>query len=316
VQPACASTTGGSITVNASGSFTPYTYSINGGAYQTNNVFAGLAAGNYTIRIKTGACDSLVKTVNVPFNDNLTLTTSNDTLVCAGAPVPLIATSAAANYAWTPQAGLGNPAISNPVAIVQANTAYTVTATLNGCVRTKTVNISIKPNPLVDAGPNKTIVDGDAVVLDGSGNANSISVAWTPAATLTGANTYTPVAKPNITTVYTLTVRDANGCTSADNATVTVIPYCIKIMDAFSPNGDGINDKWLVTNGAPCSNQIVATVFNRYGSPVFKSDNYQNTWDGTYKGKPVPDGTYYYAVTYRLINGRSLTLKGDVTILR
>jgi gliding motility-associated-like protein len=316
VQPSCSNTTGGSIIVNTAGSIAPYTYSINGGAYQPSNTFSGLAAGNYTIRIKTSACDSLVKTINIPFNDNLTLTTSNDTTVCAGAPVQLIATSAATTYAWTPQAGLGNPVISNPVAIIQNNTSYTVTASLNGCTRSKTINIIIKPNPVVDAGPNKTIVDGDVVKLDGTGNANSISVLWSPAATLTGANTFTPFAKPAATTVYTITVKDANGCTSTDNATVTVIPYCVKIMDAFSPNGDGINDKWLVTNGAPCSRQIIATVFNRYGSPVFKSDNYQNAWDGTYKGKPVPDGTYYYAVTYMLINGRSITLKGDVTILR
>jgi gliding motility-associated-like protein len=316
VNPTCSNLSGGTITVNATGGITPYTYSINGGPFQASNVFSGLTQGIKSIVIRDAFCGTLTKSVTVGFNDNLTLTTSNDTSVCAGAPVPLIATSAATTYAWTPQAGLSNPAISNPVAIVQGNTAYTVTATLNGCVRTKTINITIKPNPIINAGADKTIVDGDAVMLDGSGNANSISVAWTPAATLTGANTYTPVAKPNLTTIYTLTVRDANGCTSTDNATVTVIPYCIKIMDAFTPNGDGINDKWLVTNGAPCSNQIIATVFNRYGSPVFKSDNYQNAWDGTYKGKPVPDGTYYYAVTYRLINGRSLTLKGDVTILR
>jgi gliding motility-associated-like protein len=316
VNPTCSNLSGGSITVNATGGITPYTYSINGGAFQASNVFSGLTQGVKSIIIRDAFCGTLTKSVTVGFNDNLTLTTSNDTSVCAGAPVPLIATSAATSYAWTPAAGLSNAAISNPVAIVQGNTSYTVTATLNGCVRTKTINITIRPNPIINAGADKTIVDGDAVMLDGSGNANSISVAWTPAATLTGANTYTPAAKPNLTTVYTLTVRDANGCTSTDNATVTVIPYCIKIMNAFTPNGDGINDKWLVTNGAPCSNQIIATVFNRYGSPVFKSDNYQNAWDGTYKGKPVPDGTYYYAVTYRLINGRSLTLKGDVTILR
>jgi gliding motility-associated-like protein len=316
INPTCSNLSGGSITVNATGGIAPYTYSINGGPFQSSNVFSGLTQGVKSIVIRDAYCGTLTRSVTVGFNDNLTLTTSNDTSVCAGAPVPLIATSAATSYSWSPAAGLSNAAISNPVAIVNSNASYTVTATLNGCVRTRTVNINIRPNPIVSAGADKTIVDGDAVMLDGTGNANSISVAWTPASTLTGANTYTPVARPNATTIYTLTVRDANGCTSTDNATVTVIPYCIKIMDAFSPNGDGINDKWLVTNGAPCANQIIATVFNRYGSPVFKSDNYQNAWDGTYKGKPVPDGTYYYAVTFRLINGRSLTLKGDVTILR
>lgn len=313
----CSNLSGGAIAINATGGIAPYTYSINGGAFQSGNTFTGLTQGPKTITIKDAYCGILTKTVNISFTDNLTLTTSNDTSVCAGAPVPLLATSAAgASYAWTPSAGLNNAAINNPTAVTNSNAAYTVTATLNGCVRTKTINIAIKPNPVIDAGPNKTIVDGDAVQLEGLANGVATSIAWTPAATLTNANTYKPTAKPNVTTVYTLTVRDANGCTSTDNATVTVIPYCVKVMDAFSPNGDGTNDKWLVTNGASCASQIIAKVFNRYGSPVYQSDNYKNDWDGTYKGKPVPDATYYYVVTYRLINGQTVMAKGDVTILR
>ncbi len=313
----CSNLSGGAIAINATGGITPYTYSINGGAFQSGNTFTGLTQGPKTITIKDAYCGTLTKTVNISFTDNLTLTASNDTSVCAGAPVPLVATSAAgASYAWSPSAGLNNAAISNPTAVTNNNAAYTVTATLNGCVRTRTVNITIKPNPVIDAGPSKTIVDGDAVQLEGLANGIVNSIAWTPAATLTNANTFKPTAKPNVTTVYTLTVRDANGCTSTDNATVTVIPYCVKVMDAFSPNGDGINDKWLVTNGASCAAQIIAKVFNRYGSPVYQSDNYKNDWDGTYKGKPVPDATYYYVVTYRLINGQTVMAKGDVTILR
>ncbi|MEI9956632.1 MAG: gliding motility-associated C-terminal domain-containing protein [Ferruginibacter sp.] len=49
---------------------------------------------------------------------------------------------------------------------------------------------------------------------------------------------------------------------------------------------------------------------------VYSTENYQNDWNGTYKGKNVADGTYYYAATLRLINGNVVTLKGDVTILR
>lgn len=88
-------------------------------------------------------------------------------------------------------------------------------------------------------------------------------------------------------------------------------------MDAFTPNGDGINDKWLATtNSGSCTRQVIVKIFNRYGDVVYSNDNYQNDWNGTYKGKPVADGTYYYAITYRLINGNSIPVKGDVTILR
>jgi gliding motility-associated-like protein len=88
-------------------------------------------------------------------------------------------------------------------------------------------------------------------------------------------------------------------------------------MDAFTPNHDGTNDRWLVTlNGSSCVTKIVAAVYNRYGGLVFKDENYQNNWEGTYNGKAVPDGTYYYVISYYLVNGPQVVLKGDVTILR
>jgi gliding motility-associated-like protein len=314
----CTSPNGGSVTINATGGIAPYAYSINGGAFQTSNNFTGLAQGVRSIRIKDAFCDTITKSISIGFNDNLTLTASPaDTSVCSGAPVQLRAIApAGATYAWSPTAGLSATNISNPVAVVTNNSNYRVTATLNGCVRTANTNINIRPNPVVTAGSDKTIVDGADVELNGSASGNTVSIAWTPAATLTGANTFTPIAKPSTTTTYTMRVVNDQGCTSNDDAVVTVIPYCVKVMNAFTPNGDGINDRWLVTNGAACTNQIVVKVFNRYGNEVYSNENYQNNWDGTYKGKPVPDGTYYYVINYRLISGRVVPAKGDVTILR
>jgi gliding motility-associated-like protein len=317
VNANCTNLTAGSITVNASGGIGPYTYSINGGAFQASSVFSGLTQGPKTITIKDAYCGTLTKTVTVGFTDNLVLTTNNDTIVCASAPVQMLATTngTGAAYSWSPGSGLSAANISNPIATVNANSAFTVTATLNGCVRNKTVNVGIKPNPVISAGTDKLIVEGDQVQLQGSAN-NAVSVAWTPVNTLSFANTLFPVAKPQSTTVYTLTVRNSDNCTATDNVTVTVIPYCVKVMEAFTPNGDGTNDRWLVTNGSACTNQIRVAVYNRYGQEVYKNENYQNNWDGTYGGKPVPDGTYYYAITYSLIGRRTVTVKGDVTILR
>ena len=193
----------------------------------------------------------------------------------------------------------------------------TITIKDAGCQSiTKTVTVGVKAGPVISAGPDFIIVDGDNVTLQGTATGVPATIAWTPAATLTGANTLSPVAKPNITTGYTLTVQDVNGCVSTDNAVVTVIPYCIKVMNAFTPNGDGMNDRWLVTNGAACTKQIAVAVYNRYGNIVYKNDNYQNNWDGTYNGKPVADGTYYYSVTFTTITGNTIFLRGDVTILR
>jgi gliding motility-associated-like protein len=317
VNATCTAPNGGSITVTASGGLPPYQYSINGGAFQSSNVFSGLNQGAKTITVKDAFCGVLTKTVTVGFTDNLTLTTTpnTETTVCAGVPVQLTATSAATNYSWTPSLGVSSTTINNPTVTINSTNTYTVTATLNGCVRTSTVRVFVNQNPIVSAGPDKTIVEGDAVTLNGASN-NSASIVWSPSATLTGFNSFTPVAKPSTTTTYTLTVRDNNNCVGSDNTIVTVVPVCLKVMDAFTPNGDGTNDRWLVTTSAPCTSNMSVNVYNRYGNIVYKNGSYQNNWDGTYNGKPVPDGTYYYNIVYTLINGNQITLKGDVTILR
>ncbi|MFT3980409.1 MAG: gliding motility-associated C-terminal domain-containing protein [Ferruginibacter sp.] len=314
----CTNPNGGAIVLNTTGGLAPYSYSINSGAFQSSNSFTGLAQGTYTINIKDAFCGTFTKTVTIGFTDNLTVTAAPaDTAVCAGAPVQLRATSnGSATYAWSPAGGLSSTTIANPVATNSSNTTYTVTATLNGCVKTATATITIKANPVVNAGPDKTILIGSTAQLQGSAAGTTVSVLWNPAATLTNANTFTPLAQPNTTTTYTMTVVNGDGCTSTDDATVTVIPYCVKPANAFTPNGDGINDRWVVTDGNACTNQVMVKVFNRYGNVVFEDNNYQNDWDGKYKGKPVPDGTYYYVIQYRLISGKVVPMKGDVTILR
>jgi gliding motility-associated-like protein len=97
---------------------------------------------------------------------------------------------------------------------------------------------------------------------------------------------------------------------------IVVISNCTgKPMNAFSPNGDGINDRWIVTNG-PCFVKAKVQVFNRFGSKIFDNTDYKNNWEGTFNGKPLPDGTYYYTVTFLLINGSVETQSGNVTIVR
>jgi gliding motility-associated-like protein len=72
----------------------------------------------------------------------------------------------------------------------------------------------------------------------------------------------------------------------------------------------------VVTKAGNCAKSVAVRVLNRYGQLVYRSDNYQNDWEGKVDGKPVPDGTYYYVITYNLVSGKTFQAKGDVTILR
>jgi gliding motility-associated-like protein len=82
--------------------------------------------------------------------------------------------------------------------------------------------------------------------------------------------------------------------------------------NAFSPNGDGINDVWRVTHLNTYSTAKVE-VFDRYGQVVFSSTGYNKPWDGTAKGKALPVGVYYYVIHLGVV---PQPLTGSITLLK
>ena len=307
---------GGSITITAAGGAGGgYEYSINGGSsWQPSNVFNNVVPGNYTVMVReiSSQCTA-TQAVTVALNNNLTFAAITDGSICRGASFSPVISSNATNYSWTPTTGVSNPAIANPVLTPQNTTTYTVTATLGTCSLQRTVTVNVFPGASVNAGPDVTLFAGDQYQIPTTGTAGNYL--WTPSVGLSAANILAPKANPTATTTYTITVTSPQGCTASDQLTITVISYCIKVMEAFTPNGDGVNDLWLITNGN-CLTNASAAVYNRYGAKVFESKDYHNDWNGMYKGKVLPDGTYYYVITFRLLNGKMQVLKGSVTILR
>jgi gliding motility-associated-like protein len=306
---------GGTITVTASGG-SGYEYSMNGGTgWQASNVFNNVPAGTYNVVVRMTALNGCTASqqVTIGFTNNLTMSAGTQANICFGASFTPSFNSNATSFSWSPSAGVSNTGIINPVLTPQSSTNYTVTATLGSCILQRTVAITVFPGATVNAGPDATIIAGDVYQMQAGGTAGSYL--WSPSVSLSLATVLNPTASPASTTTYTLQVTTGQGCTATDDVTITVVPYCVKPMEAFSPNGDGINDLWLITNGN-CLTSAKAQVFNRYGSKVFEDNNYKNNWNGTYKGKPLPDGTYYYIISFRLINGRVVLLKGNLTILR
>ncbi|WPU99735.1 MBG domain-containing protein [Mucilaginibacter sp. cycad4] len=87
----------------------------------------------------------------------------------------------------------------------------------------------------------------------------------------------------------------------------------IKIYNTFTPNGDGVNDQWIINDLQYYSNCTV-DIFNRYGLQIYFSRGYSHPWDGTYKGKPVPTGSYYYVINPN--DGTANKFAGYLTVLR
>ena len=313
-QPTNCSNNTGSITVTPVGGTGPYQYSLNGGSFQSGNTFSGLAQNSYTITVRDNAGCLFNLQQSVSLLDNLALTLNGNSQVCLGGSFTPTVTSNATAYSWSPTTGVSNPNIANPVITPAATTTYTVTATLGSCTKQSSFILNVVPGATANAGPDAFLLAGDVYQMQASATAGTYN--WTPATGLSASNILNPLATPATTTTYTLNVTSPQGCIASDQVLLTVVPYCVKPMNAFTPNGDGINEKWMLTDGSPCVTRISAQVFNRYGAKIFESNDYKNTWDGTRQGSPLPDGTYYYVVTYNLINGKSVLLKGNVTILR
>jgi gliding motility-associated-like protein len=215
--------------------------------------------------------------------------------VCEGVPVNLLA-SGGVRYEWAPASGLSSATIPNPVASPTDSTIYKVTVFSEyGCFDTASVAVNIWKKPVANAGPNKQILEGQSVSLEGMAEGTQVIYFWTPPNTLNDGSSLSPVARPVDNTTYTLHVVSQLGCgTSTDDVFVRVFKQ-VKIPNAFSPNGDGINDEWKIINLITYP-EATLQVFNRHGQKVFESRGYARNWNGTYNGQPLPVGTYYYVI--------------------
>ncbi len=202
----------------------------------------------------------------------------------------------------------------NPTAAGVGTQTITYSVPSDPCVIDGTISIVVNPIPSnVSAGHSFSIVVGGGVNLQASGSANSYT--WTPSIGLSNPSILSPFANPQQTTVYTLTAENSFGCSYSDTMVVTVNAPCLDPAKIFTPNNDGLYDKWVVFN-SNCISKVEANVYNRWGGLVYHSDDYRNTWDGSYKNKTLPDATYYYVLNIVDNNGIKYTKKGSVTIMR
>ncbi|MBY0536364.1 MAG: PKD domain-containing protein [Chitinophagaceae bacterium] len=204
-------------------------------------------------------------------------------------------------------AGLFSPVAAKP----GSHMIYYLFEASNGCKAIDSQTVVVSPTPTADAGPDRTVLEGGFITIQGKGTGSGLSYAWTPATYLDNTTIATPKCTPTEDITYTFTVRTSDGCVKSDNVFIKVL-RAPKIPNAFSPNGDGINDTWVIEHLESYPGATVE-VFNRYGQRVYYSIGYGKAWDGNYNGSPLPIGTYYYIINPK--NGRS-QLNGSITIIR
>ena len=172
-------------------------------------------------------------------------------------------------------------------------------------------SIVVHSYPVVNAGPDINVLEGGNAIIKATASGNGLQYLWTPDNYLNNNKVLQPVTTPFADITYKLTATGTGGCTLSDEMVVTVLKS-VGIPTAFSPNGDGINDTWIIQYMESYPGSTVE-VFNRYGQQVFYSSGYSQPWNGTLKGNALPVGVYYYIINPK--NGR-LPYTGSVTILK
>ncbi len=194
------------------------------------------------------------------------------------------------------------------------STLYTFTPAAGQCGTSSQITIVVNPLPGLIMEPDTTIAPGTSTTLNPSVTGNIVAYQWNPSTGLNDPTIKNPVANPVVTTVYTLNITDDKGCEASGSMKVTVAAGTSKISvpNAFSPNGDGINDTWVIPNLSAYPG-VTVDVYNRYGQLVFHSENNNKNWDGTYNGRPLPMATYYYIIDPK---NNEKKIAGSVTIFK
>jgi len=217
-----------------------------------------------------------------------------DDTVCIDTPI-LLDGAGGGDYLWSPGTLVSDSTIADPEVVPSDTTTYYLTVTIGTCVDVDSVTIYTYQNPPVDAGADLQIPEGSSVGLNANGVVTDWTYTWTPTEFLDNPDVTNPTASPDETTTFFVTVTDDNGCTASDSVVVEVIPG-IKFPDGITPNGDGINDTWIIDN-IQLFNDAIVEVYNRWGQMLFQSaPGYPVPWDGRFNGEDLPVGTYYYVI--------------------
>lgn len=248
--------------------------------------------------------------------------------VCSGTPVVAnaITDSAGLRYAfqW----------LVNGAPVADSSTAYTEPHPTNGEVIACSVNdapacvtpvvdsvvMTVNPLPAVASDQVFSVAHGQSIILTPALSGDVATYSWSPAAGLSATGIADPVADPENTIDYQLTVTTAEGCKDSGSIEVYVfIP--LNIPSAFTPNGDGRNDVFYVLGGPAGLIIKELAVFDRWGVRVFQAHDApagdrSYGWNGQEGGSPAPAGTYVYILSVRLPDGRQQQSKGTVLLIR
>lgn len=297
----------------------PLFYNWNFGNAQTSTLESPThqytVANDYTVTLRVsynnGACEvQTSKPITIESAPAVAITTpGGDFTLCEGEELELGVNGAFASYQWS--TGETSPTIE-----ISQGGNYSVDVTSGTCILTAAVTVNGLDAPIVTAVADPAQVnEGGTSQLTATG---LITYLWDPATTLNDATIPTPIASPLATTVYTVQGTDENGCPGSATVEVRVKGDLIvsKLIPSkfISPdNGDDRNNFWIVQRIEEFP-QCSVTIYDDKGVKVYDAKPYNNDWNGTFNGKQLPDGVYYFVI--RCDGEESSPRAGSITVLR
>jgi gliding motility-associated-like protein len=192
-------------------------------------------------------------------------------------------------------------------------TIYHKYTTEKGCFAEDSTVIRVNFTPVIDAGPDMTVLDDTTRQVLAKAAGVDMKYSWTPKIYLSADTVLQPfVIEPVTDITYKLTVTGLGNCVETDQFRMTALNM-IEPTNTFTPNGDGFNDIWkirYIEKYPDCNVEL----YSPQGNLIYKINNgTQKAWDGTINGRPMPAGTYYYIINPK--NNRK-RITGYVTLLR
>jgi len=269
----------------------------------TNPTYSVNQQGIYWVKLTNQYNCFAYDSISIQFIAAPIVNLGNDTVLCNGEHLMLNAANANATYQW--QDGSGNPTFN-----VTAQGTYFVKVTNQfNCPNSDTINVYYSFPFIVNLGADTTLCLGSTITLEVT-NPNS-SYLWQD-------NSINSSYIVNQQGIYWVKVKDYNKCPVSD--TIIIYYYdCdtseIFIPNIITPNGDGINDYFVITKTE--YKNIEVLIYDRWGVKVYVDNAYKNSWNGKYRGNPLAEGTYYYVIKAKgLYNKKEKEYHGSLTILR
>ena len=219
--------------------------------------------------------------------------------------------SGAYSYSWQGPGGFTSDNdllwINNVQQSMEGSYSFTVTDTIN-CEESKTIQVTVETAPVVSFAHEDTLFLSPGDLLDAQTAA---------AAYLWNTGDTTAAIRIDTTGIYWLKSTGSNGCKSLDTVRVLWGGVPFFIPNAFTPNGDGLNDVFKVIPRYDYVRDYVLQIYNRWGEQIFETSGSNNGWNGTFKGKPVEHGTYIYRIAYRdFQTKKTMVVQGTVVVVR